>query len=65
MTAPAPTGTGPDLSGRRPAFGALSPALSARAERGYARFLATTLAASPGTETAPAPESSLGRAPCD
>ncbi|KAF5998697.1 hypothetical protein [Streptomyces sp. WAC00263] len=44
----APTPAGPAAEGRGlqpPAFGRPSPALIARADRGYARFLATTLPA--------------------
>ncbi|MFF1747031.1 hypothetical protein [Streptomyces mirabilis] len=44
----APTPAGPAAEGRGlqpPAFGRPSPALIARADRGYARFLATTLLA--------------------
>ncbi|MFE6977226.1 hypothetical protein [Streptomyces sp. NPDC057682] len=48
MSAPTPTGHQPDDRGLQPpAFGQPSPALIARADRGYARFLATP-AAAPG-----------------
>lgn len=41
MSAPAPAGDQPDDRGLQPpAFGRPSPALVARADRGYARFLA-------------------------
>lgn len=41
MSAPTPAGPDPDGPGlQRPDFGRPSPALIARADRGYARFLA-------------------------
>jgi hypothetical protein len=41
MSAPTPTGPDPEGPGlQRPDFGRPSPALIARADRGYARFLA-------------------------
>lgn len=46
----APTSAGPAAEGRGlqpPAFGRPSLALLARADRGYARFLATTVLAAP------------------
>ncbi|MDQ0700939.1 hypothetical protein [Streptomyces sp. W4I9-2] len=50
MSAPTLTPTGPDPEGpslQRPGFGRPSPALLARADRGYARFLAPTTPAAP------------------
>ncbi|MFJ5787954.1 hypothetical protein [Streptomyces hydrogenans] len=45
MSAPTPTGPQPeDRSPELPAFGQPSPALLARADRGYARFLAAQAA---------------------
>ncbi|MFD3666321.1 hypothetical protein ACFWVF_37905 [Streptomyces sp. NPDC058659] len=50
MSAPTPVGPQPEDRGLQPpAFGRPSPALIARADRGYARFLA-----------APAPDASTG-----
>ncbi|KIZ15737.1 hypothetical protein [Streptomyces natalensis] len=52
MSAPTPAGTEPKFGGLHPpAFGRPSPALLARADRGYARFLA---------HTTPAPDCSTG-----
>jgi hypothetical protein len=50
MSAPTPAGTAPERSSfQPPAFGQPSPALLARADRGYARFLAVQAPdASPG-----------------
>ncbi|MFC8643359.1 hypothetical protein ACWGNY_31905 [[Kitasatospora] papulosa] len=43
MSAPTPAGPGPEERGLQPPdFGRPSPALLARADRGYARFLAPT-----------------------
>lgn len=63
MSGSADTGTGPDRSGRR-AYGSLSAALLARADHGYARFLARANESAPdsGNDTAPAPRGSRGRA---
>ncbi|MFJ8405706.1 hypothetical protein ACIQ9K_35250 [Streptomyces microflavus] len=48
MSAPTPAGPGPEERGLQPPdFGRLSPALLARADRGFARFLAPTTTAAP------------------
>ncbi|MFJ2478435.1 hypothetical protein ACIOWI_36865 [Streptomyces sp. NPDC087659] len=48
MSAPTPAGPGPEGRGLQPsAFGRPSPALLARADRGFARFLAPTTPAAP------------------
>ncbi|MBK3569165.1 hypothetical protein [Streptomyces sp. MBT62] len=48
MSAPTPAGPAPKGPGLQPpAFGRPTPALIARADRGYARFLATTAPAAP------------------
>ena len=48
MRAPTPTGPGPEERGLQPPdFGRPSPTLLARADRGFARFLAPTNPAAP------------------
>ncbi|WP_331734969.1 hypothetical protein OG379_39790 (plasmid) [Streptomyces sp. NBC_01166] len=63
MTESAATNAEPDRSGRRP-FGAPSAALLARADHGYARFLARATENATNSESGatPAPKSSQGRA---
>ncbi|MFB6945612.1 MULTISPECIES: hypothetical protein [unclassified Streptomyces] len=52
MSAPTPTGPQPEGPGLQPPdFGRPSPALLARADRGYARFLAHTTQAAPDDHT--------------
>ncbi|MFJ8982561.1 hypothetical protein [Streptomyces sp. NPDC102282] len=64
MSGSADTGAGPDRSGRR-AYGSLSAALLARADHGYARFLARAPEAvtDGGKGAAPAPKKYRGQAP--
>lgn len=62
MSGSADTGAGPDRSGRN-AYGSLSAALLARADLGYARFLARAdeTATDSGNGAAPTPKGTQGR----